>query len=95
MSQTMQILERLAIQAVRLGFDTLEVEYKNGFEEVCGLRDGIGVGIARFRSSSREGAALRQQLYGTLKKGHRIRLDDTELALRTQVWAATVPGASV
>jgi hypothetical protein len=82
----MRILDQLATQALRLGFDTLEVEYKDGFEEVCGLKDAIGVGIARFRMSSPEGAALRQELYGSLKKGHRVALDDAQFSLRSRVW---------
>ena len=82
----MAILERLATQAFRLGFDTLDVEYKDGFEEVCGLKDGIGVGIARFRSSSPEGAALRRELYGNVKKALRVALDDVEFSLRSRVW---------
>ena len=82
----MRILERLATQALRLGFDTLEVEYKDGFEEVCGLKEGIGFGVARFRSSSPEGAALRRELYGTLKKPQHMALDDAEFSLRSRVW---------
>lgn len=82
----MRILKRLATQALRLGFDTLEVEHKDGFEEVCGLKDGIGFGIARLRSSSPEGAALRRELYGNLKKAERVALDDAEFSLRSRVW---------
>ncbi len=82
----MRILESLATEALRLGFDTLEVEYKDGFEEVCGLKQGVGFGIARFRSSSPEGTALRRELYGTLKKPQRVVLDDAEFSLRSQVW---------
>ncbi|MGH9387160.1 MAG: hypothetical protein ACRD2N_23060 [Vicinamibacterales bacterium] len=82
----MRILERLATQALRRGFDTLEVENKDGFEEVCGLKDGIGFGIARVRSSSPEGAALRRELYGSLKKAQRVALDDAEFSLRSRVW---------
>ena len=82
----MKILERLATQALRLGFETLEVEYKDGFEEVCGLKDDIGVGIARFRSSSPEGATLRQELYANLKKAQRVALDDGEVLMRSRVW---------
>ena len=82
----MKILKRLATQALRLGFETLEVEYKDGFEEVCGLKDGIGVGIARFRSSSPEGATLRQELYANLKKAQRVTLDDGKVSMRSRVW---------
>jgi hypothetical protein len=83
----MRILGRPATQALRLGFDTLEVEYKDGFEEVCGLKDGLGVGIARFRSSSPEAAALRRELYGNLKKAQHVVLDDVEFSLRSRVHA--------
>jgi hypothetical protein len=51
----MRILESLATEALRLGFDTLEVEYKDGFEEVCvearhWLRD---CPISKFKSGRR------------------------------------------
>jgi hypothetical protein len=35
---------------------------KDGFEEICAMRNGVGVGIARFPSTGGEAAALRQEL---------------------------------
>lgn len=82
----MSILQELVAEAVRLGFDTFEVEYKNGFEEVCGLKGGVGSEMARVRSSSPEGAALREELRGVIKKERRVRLGDGEYTLRGRAW---------
>lgn len=82
----MGILEQLAAEAVRRGFDTLEIEYKDGFEEVFGLKDGVGFGIARFKSAGPEGGTLRDELYRTTKKPRRITLGNSEFLLRGRVW---------
>lgn len=55
-------MQRLLEQAVRLGADSLEVEYKDE-HEVSAMKASIGIGIARFHSSSPEAAALREELY--------------------------------
>jgi hypothetical protein len=39
-------------QAMEVGADEVEVEYRNGNEEACGLKGGMGFGIASLRSSS-------------------------------------------
>jgi hypothetical protein len=82
----MRVLEHLAAEAIRLGFDTLEVEYKDGFEEVCGLKGGVGFGIARFKSGTSEARVLREELYGTTKSPRRLTLGSDEFSLRGSVW---------
>lgn len=57
------IVERLTAEAVRLGVDKLEIEYKDGYEEVVAPVGSIGFGIARFRSSNREARSLPDELY--------------------------------
>jgi len=50
-------LEQLAAQAIRLGADHLEVEYKDGCEEVCAMKSGIGWGscaVCDNRTAGRE-----------------------------------------
>jgi hypothetical protein len=42
------IIERLAAEAIGLGADRVEVEYKNDYEEVFAAKGGLGHGIARF-----------------------------------------------
>jgi hypothetical protein len=52
------ILERLATEAIGLAADALEVEYKDGFEEVFASSGPLGFCIARFGSSSQEAVRL-------------------------------------
>lgn len=80
------IVERLTAEAVRLGVDELEIEYKDGYEEVVALVGPIGFGIARFRSSSREARSLREELYVMTKKKRRVILRDSEYDVRARVY---------
>jgi hypothetical protein len=66
------VLERLIAEAVRLGGDALDVDYKAGYEEVCVMRGAVGWGIARLPSSSPEGTALREELFGLVRKRRRV-----------------------
>ena len=52
------ILEGLATEAIGFAANTLEVEYKDGFEEVLASSGPIGFCIARFESSSQEAVRL-------------------------------------
>jgi hypothetical protein len=70
------ILEKLAAQAIRLGADQLEVEYKDGCEEVFAMKSGFGWGIAGIRSSSPEAQSLRNELYALAKKKERVKIDE-------------------
>jgi hypothetical protein len=47
-----RIVERLAGEAVRREAYLLDVEYKDGYESVVAAKGALGLGIARFRSSS-------------------------------------------
>ena len=85
MQQEGTLLE-LVVKAVRAGAETMEVEYKNGYEEVFASRSGIGFGIARFRSTSSEGSALREELRKLTRKKHRIVIDDTQYDVRAHTY---------
>jgi hypothetical protein len=78
------ILERVAADAIRLGADTLEVEYKDRYEEVFAASGSLGFGIASFRSSSREAARLREECYrfAKQKSPRRISVDGRDYELR-------------
>ncbi len=80
------IVEQLASEAIRLGADMLEVEYKNGHEEVFALKGGVGFGIARFPSSSGEAVSLRDELYGITKKKRRVTIGGSDYELRGRVF---------
>src|SRR2546430_14151664 len=55
-------------EAIHAGAEELDIEYKDGYDEVCVMRGPIGFGIARFRSSSSEGIALREELFGIARR---------------------------
>ncbi len=61
-SERAGILGRLIADALQHGADTLEIEYKDGHEDVCAIKGGIGFGIASIESSSEDARAMREQL---------------------------------
>jgi len=80
------IVERLATQAIGLGADVLQVEYKDGHEQVFAAKGGVGAGIASFRSSSPEAVGLREELHGITKKKRRIAVGGSQYELRSRVY---------
>jgi hypothetical protein len=80
------IVGSLAAEAIREGADRLDIEYEAGYEEVVAVRGSVGYGIARFRSSSPEAVALREELYRIAKKKHRIVVDGRQYELRGGVY---------
>jgi len=50
--QHVSILEKFAAEAIRLGAEQLEVEYKDGYEELSAIAGDFGFGIGRLRSTS-------------------------------------------
>ena len=80
------IVEGLASEAIRLGADALDIEYKGGCEQVFAVKDSLGHGIATFPSSSPEDALLRKELYGLQRRHRRVTVGDTEYNLRVRVY---------
>jgi len=80
------MVERLVAEAIRRGADLLEVEYRDGYEDVVAAKGGVGHGLARFRSSSPEAVALREELYRIARRRHRITVDESEYELRGSVY---------
>ena len=80
------ILEPLLAKAIGLSADQLEVEYKDGSEEVFAMKSGVGVGIASFRSSSPEAKSLRNELYALAKKRQRAKIDEHTYELRARIF---------
>jgi hypothetical protein len=82
------ILERLATEAIGLAADALEVEYKDGFEEVFASSGPLGFCIARFKSSSQEAVRLREACdqLSRQKRPRRISVDGLEYALRCSTY---------
>ena len=78
------ILLDVAERAARLGAAYIEAEYKDGFEEICAMRNGVGVGIARFPSAGAESAALRSELQAVVRKKRRVVIEGQECELHGQ-----------
>jgi hypothetical protein len=67
--------EELVSEAIRDGGNAFELEYDNGYDEVCVMRGPVGWGIARLRSSSREAIALREELRRVARRKRHITVD--------------------
>jgi hypothetical protein len=66
-----RIFYPIVVEAMRLGADEIDVEYKDSTEWVYAMSQGVGFSIAEFKSSSPEAAALRKELYRLAKKKKR------------------------
>ncbi|MBI2918054.1 MAG: hypothetical protein HYY01_08665 [Chloroflexi bacterium] len=66
------ILHRLVADTLRHRADTLEIEYKDGREDVCALRGKTGAGIASIESTSEDARTLREHLYAIGREGRSI-----------------------
>jgi len=84
--QMKAILEELAAQAIRLGAERLEVEYKDRHEEVFAVKSGFGWGIASLRSSSPQAASLHAELYALTKKKRSMIIDNLTYDLRARIF---------
>ena len=83
----MSILEEIASETIRSGGDAVEVEYKDGYEEIFPVSGSIGTSIGfRLKSSGKEAKSLRADLYSIAKKGRRIIVDGREYELRCRVY---------
>lgn len=80
------IIEGLVAKAMQAGADGLDIEYRDGYAEVCAMKGPIGFGIARFPSSGADAKALRGELYGLKKKRGRITGDGCEHEVRVRIY---------
>jgi hypothetical protein len=80
------VLGQLVAKAVAYGADRLEIEYKDGHEQVCAMKGSFGVGIARFPSLSDEARCLRAHLHAIRRKGRRITTDAGDFLLRASTY---------
>ena len=80
------VLEHFVREALDLGADVLEVEYRDGHEEVVAYVGASGRQIARLKSGTPQASALRQDLYATRRRLLRFSARGREYALRADAY---------
>jgi hypothetical protein len=80
------IVHGLIAEAVALGADTIQVEYRDGYEEVCVLKGGVGFEIARWPSSGRPAVLLRKELGDLRKKRAKATVGGAAYEIRTRIY---------
>ena len=81
------LLHGFIAKAGRLGADTIEVEYRDGSEEVSVLKGGVGFGIARLPSMGRRSTALREELDRLRKKKTtKVTVNGAEYEIRVRTY---------
>lgn len=80
------VLKQLIAKALELHADSLEIEYKDGREEVCAMRGCVGVGIASLDSCGKEARALRELLHKSRKKRLSLTLRGQTYKLKVEVY---------
>lgn len=60
-------------KAVAMGADSLEIEYKDGRQQVCVMRGAMGVGIASVKSNSPKSTRLLAEI-DALRKARRVQV---------------------
>ena len=86
MGKPTTLLEGLCGHAVSLGAQSIEVEHKDGREWVFANKEGMGIRIANYKSSSADGKELRGNLYAAAKKPVRTVIDGQVYILKVRVF---------
>ena len=85
-AQHVSFLEGFAAEAIRLGAEQLEVEYKDGYEELSAITGDFGFGIGRLRSTSQEAVTLRHELYQCTRRTRQIVVDGDKYELHGRTY---------
>jgi hypothetical protein len=76
----------IVVEAMRLGADEIDHEYKDHTEWVYAMRQGSGFSIAQFETSTPEARELRTELYRLAKKRKEVvAFGAAQFELRTKM----------
>jgi len=78
------VLEKFVLEAIEAGADEVEVEYKDGYELIFALKNGVGFGIGRLRSSTAEADNLRKELRALTKRKKSFVIGQRRIELRAR-----------
>ncbi len=67
-------LAELLTKVIELGGDGLEVEYKDGYDEITGNKGNLGFGLGDIKSDSPEASALRNELWSLRNRTKRVEV---------------------
>ena len=67
-------LAELLTKVVELGGDGLEIEYKDGYDEITCKKASLGFGLGDIKSDSPEASALRNELWSLRNRGKRVEV---------------------
>jgi hypothetical protein len=81
-----RMVDQLVTEAVGLGADTIQVEYRDGYEEIYVLKGGVGFEIARWPSAGRPAVALRNELHDLRKKRVTVIIRGAAYEIRTRAY---------
>lgn len=80
------IVDHFAAKAIRLGADGLEVEYKDGREQIDACKQSLGFGIGSLDSSDPVATELRDELWAMRRRKREITVDGVRYELRCSVY---------
>ena len=80
------LLEGLVREAIWLGAENVEVEYRDRFEEVVAYKGALGRELARLPAGSADAAVLRRELHAWKARPRRISVEGEGRIVRAEVW---------
>jgi hypothetical protein len=86
MGRQTTLLEALCGHALSLGAQSIQVEYKDRRECVIANKDGIGISIANYMSSSADAKELCGNLYAGAKKPRRVVVGGKVYILNVEIY---------
>jgi len=79
------ILVEIMKKAVNVGANIIEIENKDGFEEIYAISGSLGVGIEMLKSNTEQSIALRAFLQKH-KKGAIVKVGEDCYKLKIHIW---------
>ncbi len=82
-------LRELVLEAVRVGADFIEMEYKDGYEEICFMKGGPEFGSGSgftLKSSSTRAKALRDEFWALRRKKPRVTVGGVQYRLSVSAY---------
>lgn len=80
-----EVVLKLIVEALEIGANEIEVQYKDGYEEVYARSGDIGSLMKRLNSLSEEAKGLREELYN-LRKRKTLKIFDNKYKIKVHIY---------